>query len=220
MTLRYVSSALAAIVLSCGLPTLDLAQAQTRDASLLPPEKGGVITVAGCLQPGEKDGKYLLANPRLGPIANVAEGTCDARVDDRTLDLQDTSEQGINSSMLGHWVEVNGRLEKETDADLTNLRELEVRSFRVLPVVPPPPVIPPRAEAAPVQVPRPQAEQQPFTPPTDTIAPPEERPIGTTGVAEPTLPKTAGPLPAIGLLGLLSLAGGFGVRFYRSRERG
>ena len=227
MTLRYVSSALAAIVLSCGLSTLDLAQAQTRDASLLPPEKGGVITVAGCLQPGEKDGKYLLANPRLGPIANVAEGTCDARVDDRTLDLQNTSEQGINPSMLGHWVEINGRLEKETDADLTNLREFEVRSFRMLPVLPPP-VIAPRAEAEPVSVPRPQAERQPVTPPAETITPPEERPVGTTGVAETTppqtaettLPRTASPVPAIGLLGLLSLAGAFGVRFYRSRERG
>ena len=227
MTLRYVSCALAAIVLSCGLPTLDLAQAQTRDASLLPPEKSGLITVAGCLQPGGKDGRYLLANPKLGPIANVAEETCDARVDDRTLDLKDTSEQGINPSMLGHWVEINGRLEKETDADLTNLRELEVRSFRMLPVVPPP-VIPPRAEAAPVPVPRPLAEQQPVTPPAETITPPEERPVGTTGVAErtppqtseTTLPRTASPVPAIGLLGLLSLAGAFGVRFYRSRERG
>jgi hypothetical protein len=219
MTLRYVSGALAAIVLSCGVPTLEAAEAQTRDASLLPPEKSGLITVAGCLQPdGENGDKYLLANPKLGPIANVAEETCDARVDDRTLDLKGTAEHGMNPSMLGHWVEINGRLEKETDADLTNLRELEVRSFRVLPVIPPPPVIPPRAEAAPV--PRPEAEQQAVTPPTETIAPPEERPIGTTGVAETTLPQTASPLPAIGLLGLLSLAGAFGARFYRSRERG
>jgi hypothetical protein len=227
MTLRYASGALAAILLSCGLPTLEAAQAQTRDASLLPPEKSGLITVAGCLQPGgDKGDKYLLANPKLGPIANVAEEACDARVDDRTLDLKDTAEHGINPSMLGHWVEINGRLEKETDADLTNLRELEVRSFRMLPVVPPP-VIPPRAEAAPVPLPRPQAEQHPVTPPAETITPPEERPIGTTGVAEtppqtaePTLPRTASPLAAVGLLGLLSLAGGVGVRFYRSRERG
>ncbi len=227
MTLRYVSGVLAAIVLSCGLPTLEAAEAQTRDASLLPPEKSGLITVAGCLQRGGENGdKYLLANPKLGPIANVAEEACDAEVDDRTLDLKDTAEHGMNPSMLGRWVEINGRLEKETDADLTNLRELEVRSFRMLPVIPPP-VIPPRAEAAPVPrldaeqpPPRPQAEQQPVTPPTETIAPPEEQPIGTTGVVETTLPKTASSFPAIGLLGLLSLAGGFGVRFYRSRERG
>jgi hypothetical protein len=209
-----VSGAFTAIVLICGLPTLDPGHAQTRDSSLLPPDTSGLITVAGCLQPGEKKGEYVLANPTLGPIANVREETCSARVDDRALDLKDTSEHGINQSMLGHWVEINGRLEKETDADLTNLRELDVRSFRMLPV------IPPRAEAAPVHVPPPQAAQQPFTPPADTTAPPEEQPRGTTGVVETTLPKTATPLPAIGLLGPLSLAGGLGLRLSRSHERG
>lgn len=217
MTSRYVSGV---IVLMCGLLTLDLARAQTRDSSLLPPEQSGLITVAGCLQLGGTDGdKYLLTNPTLGPVANVPEETCNAPVDDRTLDLKDTAQHGINQSMLGRWVEINGRLEKETDTDLTNLRELEVRSFRMLPVVPPPPVIPPRAEAAPVPETPPQAELQP-TPPAERPAPPEEQPIGTTGVAETTLPKTASLLPAIGLLGLLSLAGGLGLRLFRSDERG
>jgi len=213
MTLRYVSGALIAIVLSFGLPTVGPAHAQTRDASLLPPETSGVITVAGCLQLGGENGdKYLLANPKLGPIANVPEGTCNAPVDDRALDLKETSQHGMNQSMLGHWVEINGRLEKETDDDPTNLRELEVRSFRMVPVLPPP-VIRPRAEAAPAPIP--QAEQHSVTPP----AAPEEKPIGTTGV-ETTLPKTASLLPAIGLLGLLSLAGSLGFRLYRSHERG
>ena len=220
MTARYVSGAFTAIVLICGLLTLDPAQAQTRDSSLLPPEQSVLITVAGCLQLGGTDGdKYLLTNPQLGPIANVPEETCNATVDDRALDLKDTAQHGMNQSMLGRWVEINGRLEKETDTDLTNLRELEVRSFRMLPVIPPP-VIPPRAEAAPVPVPQPQAEQLPVTPPADTIAPPEEQPVGTTGVVESTLPNTASGLPLIGLLGLLSLAGGLGLRLYRSPERG
>src|SRR5688572_26107719 len=220
MTLRYVSGALVAIVLICGLPALDPVHAQTRDSSLLPPEKSGLITVAGCLQLGGENGdRYVLANPRLGPIPNVPEGTCNVAVDDRALDLKDTAEHGMNQSMLGRWVEINGRLEKETDNDLTNLREIEVRSFRMVPVIPPP-VIPPRAEAPPAPVPLAQAEPQPVTPPAETIAPPEEQPIGTTGVIETTLPKSAGLLPAIGLLGLLSLTGGLGLRFYRSRERG
>jgi hypothetical protein len=220
MTLRYMSVALTVIVLSCGVLTVDPAHAQTRDASLLPPEQSGVITVAGCLQLGGKNGdRFLLANPKLGPIANVPDETCDATVDDRTLDLQYTAQHGINRSMLGHWVEINGRLEKETDTDLTNLREMEVRSFRMVPVIPRP-IIAPRAEAAPAPVPRPQAEQQPVTLPAEATAPPEERPIGTTGVAETTLPKTSSLLPTIGLLGLLSLAGGLGLRSYRSHERG
>lgn len=221
MTLRYMSGALTVIVLSCGLPAVDPADAQTRDASLLPPEKSGVITVAGCLQLGGKNGdRYVLANPKLGPIANVSEETCTNTVDDRTLDLQDTARHGMNQSMLGRWVEINGRLEKETDTDLTNLRELEVRSFRMVPVIPPPVIIAPRAEAAPAPVPQPQAEQQPVTLPAETTAPPEERPIGTTGVAETPLPQTSSLLPTIGLLGLLSLAGGLGLRSYRSHERG
>jgi hypothetical protein len=192
------------------------ALAQSRDASLLPPEESGVITVAGCLQLGGEDGdKYLLANPKLGPIANVAEDTCNATVDDRALNLRETDDQGINQSMLGRWVEVNGRLEKETDDDLTNFRELKVRSFRMVPVIPPPVVISPRVEAAPIPEPRQQSEYQPVAPP----APPQEQPVGTTGQAA-ALPETASPLPIIGLLGLLSLAGGLGFRLYRSHDRG
>ena len=153
MTLRYVRVALTAVVLSCGLPTVDPADAQTRDAGLMAPEKGGLITVAGCFQRGgQEDDGYVLANPTLGPMASVPEGTCKATIDDRALDLSRFTEEGtweivtfhgqkyttrhgLNQSMLGHWVEISGRLEKESDADLTNLRELKVRSFRMLPVV-------------------------------------------------------------------------------------
>ena len=205
MTLRLVSGAFAAIALTFGLPTVT--PAQTRDARLLPPEESGTITVAGCLQ--NLDDEYVLASPRLGPIANVPVDTCNSPVDERALDLKDTEDFGINQSMIGHWIEVSGRLEKETDADLTNLREIEIRSFRLLPVVPPPP--PP--------APRLQSELPPLTPPAETIAPPEEQPVGTTGVVETTLPQTAGLLPAIGFLGLLSLGGGLGLRFYRSHKR-
>ena len=59
--------------------------------------------------------KYVLASPRLGPIANVPVDTCNATVDERALDLKDTDDHGINQSMLGHWIEVSGRLEKETE---------------------------------------------------------------------------------------------------------
>jgi hypothetical protein len=157
--------------------------------------------VAGCLQLGGSDGDdFVLASPRLGPIANVPVGTCNATVDARALDLKDTEDFGINQSMLGHLIEVSGELEKEEDNDLDNLRELEIRSFRVLPVVPQ------RAEApAPVRQPE-------YIPPP---APPQE-PVGTSGVEpEPALPKTASPLHLMGLLGMLSLAGGLGLRFYR-----
>ncbi len=149
MTLRHVSGALTAVVLISGLWTVAPAQAQ-RDASLLPPEEHGEMTVAGCLQLGGKDGdEFVLASPRLGPIDNVPVGTCNAKVDDRALELRHTEKFYINQSMLGHLIEVNGKLEKEEDDDLANLREIEIRSFRLLPVVPKRAEAPPRPYDSP-----------------------------------------------------------------------
>jgi hypothetical protein len=185
-----------------------VAQEWRRDASLLPPEEDGVLTVAGCLQRGGRNGdKYVLASPMRGPIPNVPEDRCDAAIDDRAVELEHEGAQGINESMLGRWVEANGRLERETSSDPESLRELHVRSFRVLPVVPPQ-----RAAAAPAPLPQPQRAEPPIRAP--------ETPVATTGPLPTTLPKTASPLPAIGLLGLLSLAGAGGVRLCRSRRRG
>lgn len=97
--------------------------------------------------------------------------------------------------MVGRWIEVTGRLES---LDKTGLREVHVRSFRVVPVVTP------TAEAAPI-VPPPE------------VAPPEPAPelpaVGTTGVAE--LPKTASSVPMTALLGALALAAGALLVFVR-----
>ena len=190
-----------------GLPP---AQEWTRDASLLPPDQSGVITIAGCLRPGPNHGDedgYVLASPRRGPMGGVPESTCTAAIDDRAVELDHSLKSGINDGMLGRWIEVTGRLEKETSNNPDNLREMYVSSFRMVPV------IPRRAEAAPpTAVPQLQFEQQPVPPPADTIARFEETPT--------TLPRTASPLPAIGLLGLLSLGGGLVLRLYRSHQRG
>ena len=206
MTLRYVCGALMAVALTHSLLTVAAASAQTRDATLLPPEESGWVTVAGCLQPrGTHAGKYALANP-MHPVASVPEDTCSATVDERAFELDDPVESGITESMIGRWIEIYGKLERETSADPTNLRELDVKSFRMVPVVRP------RAEAAPA--PPLQFEQQPYIP--APAAPSEETPVGTTGTVEPTLPKTATFLPAMGFLGLLSLAGGLALLLYRS----
>jgi len=205
MTHRHVwrGCALMAVALTYSLLTVAPAFAQTRDAALLPPEQSGWVTVVGCLQPrGTHGGKYALASP-MGPVASVPDDTCSASVDERAFELDDPQESGITEALLGHWIEIYGKLEKETSTDPTNLRELDVKSFRMVPVVRP------IAEAAPASPP--QLEPQP-----DTTAAPEEIPVATTGFAEPTLPATASPLPFVGLLGLLSLAGALALHRYRS----
>jgi hypothetical protein len=216
MTLRYISGASIVTLLSSGL--LAVAPAQAQDGSLLPPGESGVITVTGCLARSDKGDKFLLTSPRLGPVASVTTGACDAPINSRSLDLDDADDRGINGSLLGRWIEISGRLEKENSTDPNNLRELSVRSFRLVPVVPPQRV---EAAPAPAAIPRlepPAPEPAPVA--TTTIA--EPLPVATTAIAEPTaeepLPRTASPLAMVGLFGLLSLAGGLGFRFYRARR--
>jgi hypothetical protein len=207
MTVRMLYGAVAAIALMS-------VAAPAYPQDLLPRDQGGLVTVAGCLQMGGKHGdEYVLASPIPGPVNSVQEATCKAPIDSRALDLDDVRKAGMNESLLGHWIEVNGRLEKEESTDPDNLRELGVRSFRVIPV------IPPRAEAAaaapiilePAPAPTPTAEATP---------PAEEKPVATTGTLPVTLPKTASPIPIIGLLGLFALAGGFALRVNRLHDRG
>ena len=207
MTLRYMSGASIVTLLSCGLFTVAPAHAQ--NGSVLPPEESAVITVTGCLQmdprKNERD-KFVLATPRLGAVANVANASCDAAVDAQSLELEDADNRGINETLVGRWIEISGRLEKEESTDPNNLREMSVKSFRLVPVVPP------RAEVAPAPIP-PRAEAPAPAPEPVPV------PVATTFIEEP-LPKTASPLAMVGLLGLISVAGGLGFRFYRSHIRG
>jgi hypothetical protein len=203
MTLRYTSGASIVTLLACGL--VFVAPALAQNADLLPPGEHAVMTVTGCLQSGGSSGKFVLASPRLGPVANVRDGACDSAVDAHAVELDDAASHGINATLVGHWIEISGRLEKETSTNPNNLRELAVRSFRLVPVVPPP-----QRAVAPRPVPQPETPA-PVPAPALTVAP--------TAIEQP-LPKTASPLALIGLLGLLSVSGGLGFRFYRARARG
>jgi len=206
MTVRHVCGAVMAVVLTCGAPTVARAQ-------ILPPEESGMVTVAGCLQLRDADHKdqYILANPVPGPVDSVPDGRCSATIDERAFDLDKTHKSGMNESLLGHWVEINGRLEKETHARVDNLRELSALSFRVVPVVPP------QVEVAVVEPIAPPEIQQTPAPRAETRS---ETPVATTGTLPETLPKTASPLSGIGLLGLFTLAGGFALRVNRLHQRG
>jgi hypothetical protein len=177
---------------------------QLRDGGLLPPEEGGLITVLGCFVRGGEDGDgFVLAHPRRGPVESVEQETCTAEASDNALDLENIDELGMNESLAGRWIEVNGELEKETSDDPDNLREIEVRSFRIVPV---------RQRVAEAPAPEPQIAYAP--PPVEQPLP---EPVGTSGQAE-TLPKTASYAPVSGLAGLLLITGGLVLRSWRMRR--
>jgi hypothetical protein len=162
-----------------------------------------MITVTGCLlRDGDNSDRYVLAQPTRGRVDSVSEESCTASPGATALELEDTSDVGMNDSMLGRWIEITGRLERETSDNPDNLRELEVRSFRIVPVA--------RPAAAVLDEPAPLA----VAPPVETPAP-----VATTGQAAPSLPQTASYLPATGVIGILLLAGALVARSIRSLDR-
>jgi hypothetical protein len=214
MNLKHVYSA-TVVVLAFGVVTVGPAYAQRRDGSLLPQNESGDVTAVGCLVRGSqvKGGKkdqYALARPRKGPLASVPEANCTADAGADALDLDNTN-RGVTDAMLGRWVQISGRLESETSKDPDNLRELDVASIRLVPVVPP------KTAAAPTPAPA----AAPPAAPAPAARAPEPTPAPAATTSEPrTLPKTASPIPAVGLAGLLSLAMGFTLRSLRLRRRG
>jgi hypothetical protein len=219
MTLHYVCGATVAVFVF-GVVTVGPAYAQRRDGGLLPQEESGVVTAVGCLvkggsvRGGDKN-KYALARPKKGPVASVPEATCTAEPGADALDLDNESGQkGVTDAMVGRWVEITGRLERETSKDPDDLREIDVQSVKLVPVVVP---RPPAAAPAPQSPPPPAAEAPRPTPRAPEPTPPPPPPAPE---APKALPKTASPVPAIGLAGLLSLAGGLILRSFRLRQRG
>ena len=211
MTLRCMSGAIAGTVIICGVLFVTPVHGQIRDGGLLPQEESGLITVLGCFLRGGDDGDgFLLAHPTRGPVESVEEETCTAGASDNALDLDDTGKLGMNESLTGRWIEISGRLEKETSRDPDNLRELEVRSFRIVPVVP-------RVAAAPPPAPIPEPQVAAAAPVLEE-PPIADTPVGTTGQVETTLPQTASYLPTSGFAALLLLAGGLVLRSWRLKQ--
>jgi len=199
------------VVFAVGVVASGPAYAQRRDGGLLPQEESGTVTAVGCLVRGDavrggKKDKYTLARPKRGPVSSVPEASCTADPGADALTIDNPEKGKITDAALGRWVEISGRLERETDKDPDNLRELDVATFRLVPVViPPAPPPPPPTAAAPAPAPR-------APEPTPAAAPPPPKPA--------QLPRTASPVPAIGLAGLLSLAAGLTLRSFRLRRRG
>lgn len=208
------------VVAAFTLVSVDPAYAQRRDGNLLPQNQGGQVTAVGCLVRGEtikggKAGKDALARPKKGPVASVPEASCTAENTADALMLDNPEKASMKDSMLGKWVEIKGRLESESSKDPDNLRELDVASAKLVPVVPPtPPSTSGARQPAPAQMAEPRPAAQPSAAPAATPSPAAPAP------AEPKkLPKTASQIPAIGLAGLLFLAAGLMLRSFRLRQQ-
>jgi hypothetical protein len=201
MNVRHMSGAITAGLLACGAITFAVERGLAQEASVL---QKGPVTVVGCLQQGGKHNKYLLANATSNVVASVPDAAC-TTTGTEMIRLEGTHKLHLDES-VGRWVEISGKLEGPRKRP-----ELRVKSFRQVPVVITRTVETTRTiEAPPAAV-----APEPVTP----IPPaPEEKPAATTGTLPKKLPHTASPLPLIGLTGLMSLAGGLGLRLFRRRE--
>jgi hypothetical protein len=213
MILRSVFGA-TVVVFAMGSVNASPASAQRRDGALLPQEQSGTVTAVGCLVKGTavRGGKddYVLARPKRGPIASVPEGSCSADAGADALQIDNAEKGPITAAMVGKWVQISGRLERETSKDPDDLRELDLESVRLVPVV-----VPRQASAAPApaEAPAPRASTPPAAAaPSAAAAEPTPAPT--------TLPKTASPIPAVGLAGLLMLSAGLALRAFRLRRQG
>ena len=217
MTLQYVYGA-TVVVFAFGVVTVGPAYAQRRDGSLLPQEQSGQVTAVGCLVRGDavrggKKDKYALARPRKGPVASVPEASCtaDPGADALTLDNPEKGQHHAMRCSAAGWrsaADSRGKPSKDPD----NLRELDVASFKLVPVV-----IPPRTAAAP---PPPPAGASTATDPTGTGADACTGSGCTQRQSLVSCRRRRATLPAIGLAGLLSLAAGLMLRSFRLRQRG
>jgi hypothetical protein len=210
MTIQSACGALTAVALAGAVAVVAPVHAQ-----LPPADTHALVTVVGCLQIGGEDGDdYVLSDLTVGPATSTEEANC-ASSGAQVIRLERTRQFGFNDSMLNRWIEITGRLEKEESDDPSNLRELEIRSFSMVPV------IPRRAEAPTVSYQPAPAERMPEPAPQPrTEAGTTRTEVGTTGVADAELPRTASGLPSVALMGLLSFAGAFGLNRYRVYARG
>jgi hypothetical protein len=205
MTTRHVRSALTASLLTLTAVALAPATGLAQNAQNAIPEEGGMITMVGCFVQGQiKDHETLvLVRPIVGSVESVADASCALNPGDVPVKLQDLKQVGLDEGMTGRWIEITGRLEGDHRSD--GIREVHVKSFRPVPVVPPrvaEVVSPPAAIESPAPV---------AAPPIAEAAPePAPQPVATTG-ERTELPQTATSLPLVGLIGFLSLSAAFGL---------
>ena len=215
MTTRHVRNGLVASLLTFGMVALVPATGRAQDSTTLPDE-GQMITLTGCFTTGvignSSKERFVLAKAFVGTVASVAEPTCTASGTDQMIKLQDLKQADMGGGQVGRWVQIYGRLEGNHKDSDNHYRELHVKSFSLVPVVVPPPKV---AEVI-IQQPAPTYEP-PAPAPQIAEAAPAPQPVPTTGVRK-RLPKTATSVPVFGLIGLLSIAGGFALQLFNRRK--
>jgi LPXTG-motif cell wall-anchored protein len=201
MTIRHVRCVLAGSLLTVGMIAFAPATGHAQNSAAIP-DQGGPISMVGCLTRGtighSSQERIVLAKPIVGSVASVADGSCSTEGSDQIVKLQDLTGTGLKGVPPGRWVEIHGRLEGNHRSDA--VREVHVKWFRMVPVVPPAVV----AEAAP---PRAPVIEAPVIVPE---AFPTPAPVATTGERQ-ELPKTGTSLPLLELIGVLSLFAAFSL---------
>src|SRR5262245_46507890 len=190
MTVRHVWHAIVCGLFVAGAIVIlgGRGHAQVQSSNL--PDGDTWTTVVGCLQQGLHK-RFVLIRPTTDEIASVPEAACGMTASDGEpmLELHDTHER-LDESLIGSWVQVNGRLEHfDKHDDAHDPREFHVKS----PVIAVPVVIP-RAAAIEPSRESSAIESLPAPAPAPAPAAREEMPVATTGSApapEPALPKTA-----------------------------
>lgn len=214
MTTRHVRNALVASLLTVGMVTVATTTGRAQDIQGLPE---GRITMTGCFTQadvGRKTNMFVLARPIVGTVASVQEPTCAIGANDFMVRVKDLRQAQLGTAQIGRFVTISGRLRQSTSQ---GLRMLRARTFALVPVVVPPPqvavIIQPAAPVAAAPEPAPQIAE---------TAPYEPAPVATTGEYKPKrrhhLPKTATSVPLFGLIGLLSITGGFGLMLFNRRR--
>ena len=204
---RYLYSAIVAGLLTLAVAAIAVQQGHAQNF----PTKDAYVTVTGCLQQGLKH-RLVLTNATTDNIASVTESACSTPIAEPLVEVHDIHEFKVDPALIGHWVEMSGRLEHFDKHDnARNPRELHVRTSRAVPVV-----VPRAAE-----IPAPREAPLAMAPPAPAPAPiaPEEKPVPTSGTVE-KLPKTASALPLAALSSVLALLGALMFRFGRLRLEG
>jgi hypothetical protein len=180
--------------------------------------------------------EYMLVNAIPGPVneQTQAQANCSNVSGGQTFELKGSAERKRNlEPFVGQRIEISGRLKHITtevavgtsgeivateptggpvnpmNKDL-RLFEVKMDSFREIPIVQEA-VLFVEPEAAPVAPPPP--------PPAPAPEPQVQQPAPAAPYTPPpvALPKTASPMELMGLLGLLSMSGAFGLRTWRQR---